>query len=141
MPGFYPFEKLIKYPHLKPIEVSIWERFIEKYPDFFTSVDYDVKVGTPRGYKDYPDDTYKKGLQELSLKRIDAIGYKNDEISIIEIKPSADLEAFGQLIGERDLWMKAHPEIKKVSLVLVTDFELPDMRELSLRYKIQYFVV
>lgn len=139
--GKYPFSKQLKYPHLRPEEVKIWERFIDKESQRFTSVDYDVHVGKAREYKEKPEDQYKKNLQELSRKRIDVLGYKAEEISIIELKPAADFEAFGQLIGYRDLYLRERPEIKKVSLILITDFEVPDMRELASDYGIEYVIV
>jgi len=139
--GRFPFGLLAKYPHLMKEEVDIWERFIAKYPDFFDSVDYDVKVGKGREYKTVPDDAYKKDLIELSKKRIDVVGYKNKEVFIVEIKPNALLESIGQLLGEQYLWIKDFQYRGKVSMLLITDRENPDMRELTKKFKIEYIIV
>jgi len=140
MEGKFPYTKLIKYPHLRPEEVRIWEAFIDKYPDFFDSVDYDIHVGTAREYPEVPMEEVKRGLEELSRKRIDVVGYKNKHVFIGEIKPSASLNAIGQLLGELELWKKEHPKLKKVSAFLVTDQVVPDMPELTKRFKIGYYV-
>jgi hypothetical protein len=141
MPGRFPFSKLLKYPHLKADEIAIWERFIDKNPGFFDSVDYDVHVGKAREYPEIPEEKIKKGMEELSRKRIDFVGYKEGKVFIGEIKPFASLGAIGQLIGEMSLWKKEHPEIKKVSCILITDHEVPDMKVLCSEQGIEYFVV
>jgi len=141
MIGKHPYGILIKYPHLRPHEVAIWERFIRKHPDFFDSIDYDVKVGTPREYPKVGMESVQKGMEELSRKRIDFVGYKGKQVFIGEIKPSASFSAIGQLLAEKSLYLEEHPEIKEVSLILVTDQVVPDMPKLCSEYGIQYFVV
>lgn len=141
MPGKFPYSKRYKYPRLRSEEVAIWERFIDLHPGFFDSVDYDVPVGTPREYPEIKEEKIKAGMELLSRKRIDVVGFKNEKVFIVEIKPNALLEAFGQLMGEKDLWIKENPEKKEVSMVLITDKENPDIKELSLKYEVYYFVV
>ncbi len=141
MKGRFPFEKLLKYPHLSPQDKAIWEKFIEKHPKFFDSVDYDVKVGKPREYKGKPEDVYKKDLQILSKKRIDVVGYKNDMVFVVEIHPSASFETLGQIIGKISLYKKEFGNEKKVKGILITDKEVPDIRELCNENNIDYFLV
>jgi len=141
MKGRFPFEKLPKYPHLSPQDTVIWEKFIEENPGFFDSVDYDVKVGKPREYKTAEEDVYKKAMEELSRKRIDVVGYKNDKIYIVEIHPSASFETLGQLIGKRSLYQKEFNVKKNLFALLITDREVPDIPELCKENDIIYYLV
>ena len=141
MPGRFDYEKLAKYPHLRPEDVLIWERFIDKYPEQYLEVDYDVKVGTGRNYSSYPRDLITKDLEYLSKKRIDVVGYTSDEIHIIEVKPSAGPSALGQVISYRDLFeIEVATELLIVPMI-ITNEEMPDTRDLCLKHSILYFVV
>ena len=141
MPGRFPYTILPKYSHLRPEDVMIWERFIIKYPKFYDSVDYDLKVGNPRDYPEVNEDQYKKDLEYLSRKRVDVVGYKGDEIHIIELKPRASFSAIGQVIGYTDLYRPFAPEKSLVSSVIITDEKIPDIKDLCFKRGILYFVV
>jgi hypothetical protein len=141
MEGKYPFEKMLKYPHFVKEDVVIWERFIDKNPGFFDSVDYDVHVGKPREYPEIAQEKVKEGMEYLSRKRIDVVGYKNKNVFIVEIKPSASFSAIGQVLGETELFKKEFPKEKRIFPIILTDLEVPDIPELCKKYKILYFVV
>lgn len=141
MAGKFPYTRLLKYPHLSPEDTKIWEKFIDSHPNFFDSVDYDVKVGKPRPYSGAPEDIYKKGMQELSKKRIDVVGYKNNRIFITEIHPSASFETLGQIIGKLSLYRKEFGNRRKTQGILITDKETPDIPELCKENHILYFLV
>lgn len=141
MIGRFPYKILSKYPHLRPEDARIWSDFIRSYPNFYESVDYDLKVGTPRNYPGKDDDVYKKDLEYLSRKRVDVIGYTHNEIHVIEVKPRASFEAIGQVIGYAELYGPYAPEGMLVSAVIVTDEEIPDIRDLCFRKGILYFLV
>ena len=135
------YQKLPKYPHLAPEDVKIWERFITAYPVYFERVDYDLKVGTPRAYPEAPNDKIKEDLEYLSRKRIDVVGYRGNEIHIIELKPRASFEAIGQIIGYTELFLPFVKPENSISMVLITDTEIPDIAELCFKKGIQYFIV
>ena len=141
MKGRFPYTALPKYSHLRPEDVAIWERFIQRYPNFYESVDYDLKVGTSREYPEAEEDEYKKDLEYLSRKRIDVVGYKGDEIHIIELKPKASFSAIGQVIGYTDLYRPFAEKGSLVSSVIITDEEIPDIKDLCFKRGILYFVV
>jgi hypothetical protein len=141
MTGAFKYEKMIRYPHFRPEETLIWNRFIDKYPDRFESVDYDVKVGTPRDYSMYPEDEIRKALEYLSLKRIDVVGYSMDKAFIIEIEPNANVRAIGEVIAKTDLFKEQFPDYRAYYPMIITDIENPDMRKLCTRYGIIFEVV
>jgi hypothetical protein len=141
MAGAFKYEKMIRYPHFRPEETLIWNRFIDKYPDRFESVDYDIKVGTPRDYSEYPEDEYRKALEYLSMKRIDVVGYSMDKAYIIEIEPNADIRGIGEVLTKTDLFKEKYPDFRLYFPMLITDRENPDVRRLCAKYGIIFEVV
>ena len=134
------YKKQLKYPHLGPEDTAIWSRFIEKYPDYYKSVDYDVKVGEGRDYSGLPEDEYSDDLKYLSKKRIDVVAFTDSDIHVIEVKPRAGLSAIGQSLGLADLYRAIVPADKLVKAVLITDQILPDMEALCLKMNVLIFV-
>ena len=133
------YKKLLKYPHLGPEDSAIWDRFIEKNPGVYRSVEYDVKVGEGRDYSGLPEDEYSADLKFLSKKRIDVVGFTDKEIHVIELKPSAGLSALGQALGLSELYRKAVPTDKRVVGVVITDQILPDMEALCAKSGVWLF--
>lgn len=136
-----PYEKRLKYPHLRDAEVLIWDRFIEKYPEIFEEVAYDVRVGTPRSYPESLLPSVRKAMEYLSLKRIDVVGKKKNNIYVIEIEPNASMFGIGQVLGVTQLFKEKYPNFRSYNPVLITDIENPDIKKLCDRFFIRYFVV
>jgi len=89
------YKKYLRYAHLGPEDVRIWDKFIETHPDYFQMVAYDVKVGEGREYPKSELPEIKEDLVYLSKKRIDVVGFKGEDVFVIEIKPKANLSAVG----------------------------------------------
>lgn len=125
------YEKRASYPHLKPDEVEIWERFIEQYPAAFEEVQYDVMVGTPPPFDTTVNPETGADVTALYLKRIDAVGWKDGKPYIVEIKPRATTSALGQARAYARLYNRdvTPPQINGV--IIVTDEILPDMALLA----------
>lgn len=119
MPGKFNYEPRHKYPHLIGEDTEVWHRFILMYPDKFDTVDYDVKVG--KGADTYPilNEADQKYWSTLTKKRIDVIGFKNNFVTIIEVKKRVGLFTLGQVLGYRYLYLREHPELKSVSTLIV----------------------
>lgn len=123
MQGKYPFSKTGYYPHMKPADIILWEKFILAFPGFFNSCDYDVLVGTGVVVGNPDTDPYSKSFQMLTQKKIDVVGYKDDKIVIIEVKPRAGSNAMGQVLSYKEMWSKDHPEVpvENIYMGVVTD--------------------
>lgn len=119
MGGRFPFTRLAKYPHMKPEDVAVWERFIDAHPGYFDTVDYDVAVGTGVSPAGKHDPAIEAGYQTLTQKKVDAIGYKSDRITIVEVKPIADMRALGQAITYSHLYAEDHPEAGDLTRLVV----------------------
>jgi len=135
-----PYEKLLRYPHLRAEESKIWDRFIEKNPQFFTEVIYDARVGESRDYSDYPEDKIREDLEYLSKKRIDVIGLIGDDVYVIEVRPKANLSAVGNALGLAELFRDVAPTYKIIIPAIITDEILPDMPELCRRMGVKLFL-
>ena len=124
-----------------PLDIAIWERFLEKYAADYEGFDYDIKVGTGSIPKEGTPENYARMQQVLSKYRIDAVGFKNGEIEIIEVKPEASTVAVGQIVTYVDLYNRDFKPTQKVVGVIVTDKEVGDMKYLTEKYGMRYYIV
>ncbi len=124
-----------------PVDAVIWERFIEQFGSQYVGFDYDVKVGTGLDPENITDEKLANINAGLYKFRIDAIGFRTDEIEIIEVKPRARANALGQVQAYINLYRKDLKPTLRTTGVIVTDIEVPDMRELTREFGIKYFIV
>ncbi|MBA7484969.1 hypothetical protein ES707_20500 [subsurface metagenome] len=141
MPGEFNYEHRHKYPHLIGEDTETWNRFISRFPDKFDTVDYDVKVGKGSGANSFTNETEKKYWIQLTQKRIDVIGYKNNFITIIEVKKRVGLHTLGQILGYRFLYLRENPEIKSVKTLIVCPSINEDDSDVLKHYGIDFIVV
>mgnify|MGYP001585909206 CR=1 FL=1 len=135
------YQKLRKYPHLRPSDVAIWERFIDKYPEFFEKVSYDFTVG--RG-TNIPSDTQTNVARDIALLtrwRIDVVGFTKDKVFIIEVKPTGGANALGQALAYAKLYKDyIDPEVQ-VQPTVITDQLRPDVDMLAATLGVELFIV
>jgi len=131
MPRRFPFVKQSKYPHLRPEDIAVWETFIDKYPDYFDSVDYDIRVGEGRIYPRALAGPYLTDMKLLTQMRIDVVAYRDDEVFIIELKPTVNTSALGQVFTYYELYKKEYPEVKKIHKMIIASAEMPDVRRVA----------
>lgn len=119
MLGRFPFQKLVKFPHMKPEDVAVWLRFIKLKPDYFERVDYDVAVGkgAPQN-PNHPANIQKDG-KILTQKKIDVVGYISNTVTVVEVGPIADMRKLGQILTYHALYNADHPEHLVVSKMIV----------------------
>lgn len=121
MRGPYKYEKRYKYPHMKPADVAIWERFLLKFPDEYDSVDYDVAVGTGSRHEGAAETELVDGFELLTKKKIDVVGYKGQTVHIIEVKPNAGASALGQAKSYELLFKRDIDQVSPTRTRLITD--------------------
>ena len=130
MQGPFPYGKRYKYPHLSEGEAEIWERFVIKFPDWFDEVWYDVEVGTCRDATETLDEFFKSHKEYLNMRKIDALGKKDNQYTIVEVKKHAWHSALGEIQGYFHCFLKDWPTERPVKTMILTDLEMPDMREI-----------
>lgn len=128
---------------MKPQDVHLWEEFINQHAAFFDFCEYDVLVGNGVVAGDTENDPYAKSFQMLTQKKIDVVGYKSDQVFIVEIKPLAGASAMGQVLGYRNLWLKDNPDRDpdNVHMAIITNMPQSDFAKLYEDHKIALFEV
>ncbi len=86
MPGKFNYEPRHKYPHLIGEDTEVWHRFILLYPNKFDTVDYDVHIGKGVNTEPIPESSSRKYWADLTKKRIDVVAWKDNFVTIIEVK-------------------------------------------------------
>jgi hypothetical protein len=141
MPGKFNYEVRHKYPHLIGEDIEVWNRFILKYPDKFYTVDYDVKVGLGADTTPIPDEVSKQYWATLTKKRIDVVAWKDNSVTIIEVKKRVSLSTLGQILGYKFLYLREHPEIPVVSTLIVCSSINQDDIDVLKHYGINFVIV
>lgn len=141
MEEVFKFEKRYWYPHLKPRDITIWERFILKYPDAYEFVQYDLHIGDPPLFNTLWSDGFDAHQDALYRLKIDVVGHVGDEIHIIELKPLASTGAIGQVNSYADIYARDFRPTKKLKKQLITDVEKPNIRYLCKINDIELIIV
>jgi len=122
-------------------DIPVWEKFLEEYANAYESFDYDVRVGEGEAPLPTLEPKYKEMARALTQKRIDAIGYREKEIWIFEVKPRAAISALGQIIAYAELYTRANPTTDFIIPAIVCTSIDSDIRKLMEDIKIQIFIV
>lgn len=114
---------------MAPNDVAIWERYIEKNPEAFDFVQYDVPCGSTPEFDTTVNDNNGATANALYKKRIDVVGFKGEAISIVEVKPRAGASSVGQVKMYLRLYKKDYSPPTEPQAVIITDNEVADVRE------------
>lgn len=129
------------YPHMKPADVAILERFIARFPDAFQKCAYSVPVGTGLA----PEDFAAAGLSPAEnynyQRKIDVLGYAEGVYTIIELKPRASTAAVGQVKGYGTLFRRDYKHAGPLRLMIATDQLMPEMEFLAKNEGVNLIVV
>lgn len=106
MRDFVKWEKQRSYPHQRDFEISLIERFINKFPDAYDEVAFSFPVGVPPPFD--PTVNFSTGGSDeyLYQRKIDMVAKKGNTIDIIEVKKKAGISTIGQVEGYRDLFYR-----------------------------------
>lgn len=121
MQGKFIYSLQTWYPHMMPHDVHIWEKYVRAWPDKFLSCDYDLPVGKTPDWLDDEKDAEKAKQGFLYRKKIDVVGYAEDYIALIEVKPSAGSSAMGQILGYQLLFREEYPDAKRTVPMVITN--------------------
>jgi hypothetical protein len=102
-------------------EARVWEKFMDLFPDRYTSVDYDFRVG--EGVQiDIPyEENYARMVTMLSQHRIDVLAWLGEKPTIIEVKERAVISTIGQLIGYKALFVEEFKNMGEPRLLCVCE--------------------
>lgn len=124
-----------------PEDVPVWDLFLDQYAEDYISFDYDIHVGKGRpAPNDYPENIKRMAI-DLSQRRIDAVGFKEDAIHIIEITRVAGIKAVGQLVTYPLLYQSTFAPTLPLIPVLVTREIMNDIQQIFVQHNIITFLV
>lgn len=141
MREFVKWEKQYHYPHMRDYEISLIERFIEKFPDAYDTVAYSYPVGAPPPFD--PRVNMETGGSEeyLYQRKIDMVCKKGTAIDIIEVKKKAGTGAIGQVLGYRDLFLRDEKPKERVNVLILTDGTSNDLEYIAKKEGVKIIVV
>lgn len=122
-PRHFSPSKHAKYPHMFPLDIAVWERFLDQYGEQYNSFQYDVRCGKPCKTFPHWKENYKHCAEVLSKLRIDVVGHSDDFIDVIEVKPRLNQAALGQVLTYVDLYKKDYMPMLPVRGVIVAGEE------------------
>lgn len=135
------YEKRPWYANLRENETIIWDRFIDKNPEEYEEVIYNLHLGEGAEMpKDTPENI-ARDWKLLTQYKIDVVGFRVNNFDIIEIKPYAGASAIGQVISYAELYKKHIDPAALPHLVIITDQLRPDTELLAKQLNIKIIVV
>jgi hypothetical protein len=137
----FTYEKRYWYPHMKPNDVAIWERFIEKYPDQYETVIYDFAIGDVPPFMEQTSSVEGQAMRELYKLKIDVLGFRDGFIDLIEVKQDASASSIGQLVGYVALYMRDEKPTLPIVPVLITNTLKTNMDFLTTQQGVKLYVV
>ncbi len=117
-----------RYKHLLPVDIPVWERFLNSSSWNPLAIEYDVRVGL--GSQPLPElpATIRQMWTDLTQKRIDAVYRQPHLITVVEITRLAGMKAIGQLTTYPILYQKTFFPFLPIRALLVCEELLPDIQ-------------
>lgn len=141
MPGRFPYGRRYKYPHMIEQESRVWNRFIDEYPGYFDSCDYDWRVGDGMPIEPEWNENIKRMAKMITQKRIDVLGWVGDQPTIVEVKNRAELDTLGQILGYFDLFIRVFVNFPEPLMLIVCNMIGPDDRFVMEKHDIKIVTV
>ncbi len=131
VPENYAYGKRNSYPHMRPEDVAIWERFIDTYPEAYDYCQYDLPVGDGPEFDTLVNPESGGHSERLYKKKIDVVGFKGESIDVIELKPTAGASAIGQVKNYVRLYKRDYTPPSAIRGIILTDAMAQDTREFA----------
>ena len=117
-----PAEWRGNYPHMAKLDREVWTRFLDRHAAEFSGFAYDVALGGRVIEGLELDEPTKLGWQYNTALKIDAIGFKDEEAWVIEVKPEANVAAFGAALAYTILCEKEQFITQRLIPVIVAEY-------------------
>ena len=130
-----------KYPHMMPLEVPIWDRFLASTDIQFTRLIYDVHVGEGAPIPEYASPAEVTQIQAITRKRIDVVGWSQGSVWLFEVKSRAGQAAAGQLLNYKRLFRREYRPLAPIRLAVVCERLEWDVEDYYRELGITVFIV
>ena len=125
--GRFPYKKLAKYPHISQEDKITWEKFIAINPDAYDSVDYDFALSPVLDAASKAESLGIPGAERIYKYRCDVVGYRDNEIHLIELKKRATPKAIGELVQDYHIYMRDFADNLPVETIIIARESAPEM--------------
>lgn len=109
----------LRFPGLLPREVLVLKAWLNLHEAEFDRFDYNVRLGEGND----PGSQFPQGIRDMAIKntqkRVDAVAYKSDQPTLIEVKDRAGFSAIGQIVGYDALWRHQFPTTPAPKMLIV----------------------
>lgn len=129
------------FPHLLPVDIPVWRRYLALHKGDFIKIEYDVRVGKGSDPPSELSESLRTMWTDLSKKRIDAVAWKPNAITVIEITRRAGMKAIGQLKTYPVLYRLTYEPFLPVESLLVCEELLADIQPALAENKIPYILL
>jgi len=92
------------FPHMSPYDSAVWSAFLRVTPRTLSLVTYDVALGGRSARHVTNSDGLKAMWVTLIKKRVDVVCRVGGEVWTVEVKPTANMAALGQVLTYAFLW-------------------------------------
>ncbi len=115
-----------RFPHMAEGDRPLWLLWMDDHADEWASFAYDVAVGGQDAPANIVDPAMRRAWKFNTAKRIDALGFKADQIGIFEVRPQSGVSAIGALLAYEHLLREALSDVRPVRKYLITDLIAAD---------------
>lgn len=134
--GRFVYGPLSKYPHMKPEDVAVWNKYIASHPNQFERCDYDVLCGDGAPVRAEDPEEIQRMHTIISSRKIDVVAYRDEVHYVIEVKPIATMSALGQILTYKSLYTQDNPEARIIVPMVVCGEIQPDIVHLFIEHGI-----
>ena len=136
-----PYLDRLPFDHMMPQELPLWRRFIRLQDDRFTEIVYDVHVGAGATITFTKDPVVVAWAKHLTQLRIDVLGRRSSQLTVVEVRRFPGLASFGQVLGYATLFRRDFHYTGVLRKLLVCEFITDDLRWLARRARVEVVVV
>lgn len=110
---------LNRFPHMGPLDVSVWAEFLSRAGTGGSIARYDVLVGEGRRRGPDAEDDDEVAYRNLLRKRVDVVLSRPGLDLVLEVKPIGGMSALGQALVYRDLYWQTDNAAERISAAVV----------------------
>jgi len=132
MAPVYPIELLAAtdhahYKHMAKRDLEVWHRFLTAHAADFIAFSYDVALGgTILDIPDMPEPD-RLGWQYSTALKIDVVGWKGNQVWVIEVRPEATVGTFGAAVAYAMVFKRENITVLPIIPAIVCDAIQPDV--------------
>lgn len=118
-----------QYEGMRVPDSAVFRKWLQHRGAFFDRVEFNFVVGNGTAPNPAWDEPMKELHRRQTAKRCDAVAWVGDQSVIVEGKGRPSVNALGQCLGYRRLYMLDHPDDPEPEMLVICDAIDPDVAE------------